>query len=145
MKRQLRSWQFECIESAVSKFQHTSHFLCQATPGAGKTFMVAKLAETLLQQGKIDLVFCFSPSRTVARAMTATFSEVLGKRFDGRIGAAGASHTYQSMNTLPQQHWRLLEEYRVLVVLDEVHHCSGFNEGDAPSVRIDVALADTLY
>jgi superfamily II DNA or RNA helicase len=130
VKRQLRSWQFECIESAVSKFKKTSHFLCQATPGAGKTFMVAKLAETLLKQEKIDLVFCFSPSRTVARAMAATFSEVLGKRFDGRIGAAGASHTYQSMNTLPQQHWRLLEEYRVLVVLDEIHHCSGFTEGD---------------
>lgn len=122
----LRVWQEECIERALSSFQNTNHFLCQATPGAGKTFMVAKLAETLLQQGKIDLVFCFSPSRSISDGMSTTFSKVLGKRFDGRIGAAGASHTYQSMSTLPEQHWRLLNEYRVLVVLDEIHHCSGF-------------------
>ena len=125
----LRSWQVDCIDSAVSAFQHKNHFLCHATPGAGKTFMVAKLAETLLQQEKIDLVFCFSPSRAVAQGMAATFSEVLGKRFDGRIGAAGASFTYQSMNTLPPQLWRLLDEYRVLAVLDEIHHCSGFTDG----------------
>lgn len=128
--KELRPWQLECIESAVSAYQHTSHFLCHATPGSGKTFMVARLAKALLQHDKIDLVFCFSPSRSVAHNMTTTFSKVLGKRFDGRIGAAGASHTYQSMSTLPEQHWRLLNEYRVLVVLDEIHHCSGFTDGD---------------
>jgi superfamily II DNA or RNA helicase len=122
---QLRAWQTECIEKALSTFQRQSHFFCHATPGAGKTVMVALVANALFQQGKIDFVLCFSPSRAIAEGVASTFSQILGRSFNGQIGAAGGSYTYQSMETLPKELWQVLCEHRVLVVLDEIHHCSG--------------------
>lgn len=122
---QLRTWQVECIEKALTVFQKQSHFLCHATPGAGKTVMVASVARTLFQQDKIDFVLCFSPSRAVANNVAATFRQILRRNFNGQIGAAGGSYTYQSMDTLPEELWQVLCEHRVLVVLDEIHHCSG--------------------
>lgn len=122
---ELRKWQVECIEKALSVFQSQSHFLCRATPGAGKTVMVASVAKALFQHDKIDFVVCFSPSRSVAHGVALTFSQILGRSFNGQIGAAGGSYTYQSMDTLPDDLWQVLHEHRVLVVLDEIHHCSG--------------------
>src|SRR5690554_893399 len=34
------------------------------------------------------------------------------------------------MNTLPKELWRVLRDHRVLVVLDEIHHCSGADSDD---------------
>lgn len=129
---QLRAWQVECIEKALADFQSQSHFLCHATPGAGKTVMVASVAKALIQRDKIDFVICFSPSRAVAHGVALTFSQILGRRFNGQIGAAGGSYTYQSMETLPEELWQVLHEYRVLVVLDEIHHCSGVAWENSP-------------
>jgi len=122
---QLRVWQNECVDEALQVFEHQTHFLCHATPGAGKTVMVASVAKALLERKKIDFVLCFSPSRTVAQSVAFTFGQVLGRTFNGQIGAAGGSYTYQSMSTLPKELWRVLSEHRVLVVLDEIHHCAG--------------------
>lgn len=126
----LRAWQRECIAQALSSFEHQAHFLCHATPAAGKTVMVASAAKAMFDQDKIDFVVCFSPSRTVSQSVATTFSRILGKSFNGQIGAAGGSYTYQSMATLPKDLWRVLSDHRVLVVLDEVHHCSGSNSDD---------------
>lgn len=122
---QLRAWQSECIAQALKSFERQPHFLCHATPAAGKTVMVASVAKALFERGNIDFVVCFSPSRAVAQSVATTFSQILGRSFNGRIGAAGGSYTYQSMSTLPSELWRVLSDHRVLVVLDEVHHCSG--------------------
>lgn len=121
----LRAWQLECIEKALLVFKSQSHYLCHATPGAGKTVMVASVAKALFQRGEIDFVICFSPSRAVADGVAATFRQILERSFNGQIGAAGGSYTYQSMDTLPEELWQVLHEHRVLVVLDEIHHCSG--------------------
>lgn len=40
----LRQWQQECVKKALTIYQHERHFLCLATPGAGKTHMAAELA-----------------------------------------------------------------------------------------------------
>lgn len=127
---QLRNWQSECITKALSSFEYQSHFLCHATPAAGKTVMVASVAKALFENKKIDFVVCFSPSRAVAQSVANTFSQILKKNFNGRIGAAGGSYTYQSMSTLPKELWQVLNEHRVLVVLDEIHHCSGSGSDD---------------
>lgn len=121
----LRAWQSECIAQALLSFERQSHFLCHATPAAGKTVMVASLAKALFEQDKIDFVVCFSPSRAISQGVATTFSQILGRTFNGQIGAAGGSYTYQSMATLPKDLWRVLNDHRVLVVLDEIHHCSG--------------------
>lgn len=121
----LRDWQISCISRALEHFTLTPHFLCQATPGAGKTRMAAWLARRLLEQNKIDLVMCFAPSCQVVESVRSTFSSVLGRRLDGQMGAVGAAYTYQAMEHRDENFWQLFDDYRVLVVFDEVHHCAG--------------------
>jgi superfamily II DNA or RNA helicase len=125
MTTQLRNWQRRCIDTALEHFTSTPHFFCQATPGAGKTRMAAELASRLLGQGKIDLVLCFAPSRQVVEGFRASFAAVLGRRLDGQLGAVGAAFTYQAMEYRDEAFWRLLDDYRVFAVFDEIHHCAG--------------------
>jgi len=125
MTSSLRNWQLSCIDTALEHFTATPHFFCQATPGAGKTRMAAELASRLLEQGKIDLVMCFAPSCQVVEGFRSTFSAVLDRRLDGQIGAVGTAFTYQAMEHRDEGFWQLLEDYRVLVVFDEIHHCAG--------------------
>lgn len=87
--------------------------------------MAAELARVLFEQSKIDLVFCFAPSCQVVDGFRTTFSQVLGKRLDGQIGAVGTALTYQAMDYQDDEFWRLLDEYRVFTVFDEIHHCAG--------------------
>lgn len=125
MTESLRDWQRRCIEKALEHFHFTSHFFCQATPGAGKTRMAAELSRCLLDQGNIDLVLCFAPSCQVVDGFRSTFSSVLGKRLDGLLGSVGGAYTYQAMEYRDEVFWRLLDDYRVFVIFDEIHHCAG--------------------
>lgn len=126
----LRKWQKECVRLAFEKYKNNRHFMCLATPAAGKTRMAAVLAKQLKTNGLIDFVICFSPSITVANSIKATFSDVLDARFDGVIGAVGKSYTYQSMLYLNEEFWEILANYKVLVIFDEIHHCAGDSEGN---------------
>lgn len=125
MIRSLRDWQSSCITLALEHFALTRHFFCQATPGAGKTRMAAELTSRLLEQNRIDLVLCFAPSCQVVEGFRSTFSAVLGRRIDGQMGAVGAALTYQAMEHRGESFWQLFDNYRVLVVFDEIHHCAG--------------------
>ncbi|MCJ0878010.1 DEAD/DEAH box helicase family protein [Pseudomonas sp. JI-2] len=125
MTRLLRDWQISCVERALEHFNASPHFFCQATPGAGKTRMAAELARCLLEEAKIDLVLCFAPSCQVVEGFRTTFMSALGRRLDGHLGAVGAAYTYQAMDYRDEAFWRLLDEYRVFVVFDEIHHCAG--------------------
>lgn len=87
--------------------------------------MAAELANRLLEQDKIDLVLCFAPSLQVVQSFRSTFAAVLDKRLDGLMGAIGAAFTYQAMMHLDKTFWRLLDDYRVFAVFDEIHHCAG--------------------
>ncbi|MGH1431799.1 MAG: DEAD/DEAH box helicase [Neptuniibacter sp.] len=122
----LRQWQSECIAKAISKYKSgKSHFLCLATPGAGKTVMASSLAKSLLTQDEIDLIICFSPSVIVANDFQSELECIIGKRFDGKLGSIGRSLTYQAMLSLREEFWQLFDEYRVFVIFDEIHHCAG--------------------
>ncbi len=128
----LRKWQKECVKQALYKYaQRKRHFLCLATPGAGKTTMAAEVAARLFDQGLIDFVLCFSPGKTIKNDIRNTLEARMLQRFDGFIGAKGASFTYQSMPFLDDKIWRLLKTHRVLVIFDEIHHCSGISLEDA--------------
>lgn len=122
----LRRWQSECVTHALNKYESGSnHFFCQATPGAGKSIMAATLAKKLLDKGIVDLILCFSPSVSVADSMRATFSGIINCPFNGSLGSIGQSLTYQSIQYLGDDFWRTIEKYRLFVVFDEIHHCSG--------------------
>ncbi|WP_373939222.1 DEAD/DEAH box helicase family protein [Vibrio kanaloae] len=130
----LRAWQQQCIDSAFDSFNnHKHHFLAQATPGAGKTFMAANLAKRMFENQMIDFVICFSPSKTVSKSITKCFSAELNCPFDGKLGTLGSSITYQSLRHLGKHFWETLSKYRVLCIFDEIHHCAGDNETNTNS------------
>lgn len=136
----LRAWQQACVKKAIKVYQSQSHFMCLATPGAGKTVMAAELAAKLIQMGKVDFVLCFSPSSEVNGSIRSTFSRRLQKRFDGLMGAIGCVYTYQSMSSLPLDFWQLLNSHNVLVIMDEVHHLKGIELDDANAWGQEVLL-----
>ncbi|MBZ0059578.1 MULTISPECIES: DEAD/DEAH box helicase [unclassified Leclercia] len=136
----LRQWQQDCVNDALKIYQNARHFLCLATPGAGKTRMAAELAFRLYKSGKIDFVLCFSPSVSVSKSIHDTFSQRFGARFDGVIGAVGCSYTYQSLLFFNEDFWSLLKLNRVLVIFDEVHHCSGTSVENANSWGEEIIL-----
>nr|WP_248393319.1 DEAD/DEAH box helicase family protein [Vibrio cyclitrophicus] len=128
----LRQWQSECTELALNRYQKGQrHFLCLATPGAGKSVMAAEVASRLLEKDKIDFVLCFSPSSAISKGLASTFKSRLNCRFDGVIGALGASYTYQCLSFFDESFWTLLSNHRVLVVFDEIHHCAGLSTVEA--------------
>ncbi|WP_234782753.1 DEAD/DEAH box helicase, partial [Vibrio anguillarum] len=62
---------------------------------------------------------------SVADSIKRTFSKTLHCTFNGGLGSIGQSLTYQSIQFLNDEFWRILTKYRVFVVFDEIHHCSG--------------------
>ena len=129
---QLRRWQHEAVKAALTKYEtEHPHFLCLATPGAGKTFMASRIAKELMDSGKIDLVFCFSPSVNVATSFQASIESQLKCKLDGLLGSKGRSLTYQSMPSQDLSFWSLLSQYKTLVIFDEIHHCAGDNLDNA--------------
>jgi superfamily II DNA or RNA helicase len=128
----LRQWQSECIELALKQYlDGYSHFLTLATPGAGKTLMASELANQLLTKDLVDLVICFSPSSIVSQDFSDSLQLKTQERFDGLIGAKGRSLTYQNLQFLNDDFWRLFTRYRVFVIFDEIHHCAGSNVDNA--------------
>lgn len=138
---QLRQWQSECVNHALEHFHaNQRHFLCLATPGAGKTIMAAEVAAKLFEQNLIDFVLCFSPSVNISQGIQKTFSHRLECRFDGLIGSVGSSYTYQGMLSFKEDFWQLLKRNRVLVIFDEIHHCSGSTLEDANAWGEEILL-----
>ncbi|HHX8676714.1 DEAD/DEAH box helicase family protein [Vibrio alginolyticus] len=136
----LRVWQAECAEQVINKFTSNKrpHFFCQATPGAGKTVMAAEVAKQLLARHMIDLVLCFSPSLSVAEGMQKTFAWKLKCSFNGGLGSLGGSYTYQSIRFLDENFWKTVNKHRILVVFDDIHHCSFENDGRSNSWGLDI-------
>jgi hypothetical protein len=87
--------------------------------------MAAEVVTNLFEQDLIDFVLCFSPSVIISNDIRLTLERRTSYRFDGIIGAKGESFTYQSMQYLNDEIWRLLRTHRVFVIFDEIHHCSG--------------------
>ena len=129
----LRNWQHECIAQALNHYESSSHFFCQATPGAGKTKMATELAMRLYNAGKVDFILCFTPSISVSNGFHDALSKRFCRRFDGKLGAIGGTYTYQSMAYLTNAFWEIVDHHKVLVIFDEIHHCSGSTEEDANS------------
>lgn len=135
----LRAWQTECLMTVKSHYKENSkHFLCLATPGAGKTVLAAEVAAYLFETGQIDFVLCFSPSITVAEGIKDTFSRRLNCNFNGVIGSIGCSYTYQNMRFFNEDYWNIIKNNRVLVVFDEIHHCAGSSLDDANAWGQDI-------
>jgi superfamily II DNA or RNA helicase len=102
----LRRWQHQSATEALNKYNSgEQHFLCLATPGAGKTQMAAEVARRLFAQNKIDFVFCFSPSVATSKGMRDTLEGALNAPLTGLLGAKGVCVTYQSLNYKDKGFW----------------------------------------
>jgi len=124
-----RRWQEECLPLAINHFVSGNlYFSCVATPGSGKTKFSAYLAKALFDINLIDYVLCVAPSLTVKGGITETFKETLNNRFDGKFGSVGECITYQTFQFQYQELTERLSNFRVLLVLDEIHHCGGTQE-----------------
>lgn len=86
--------------------------------------MSACLSRQLLKQKQIDLVICFAPTVQVAGSFTRVMEEILEAQFDGQLGSLGGAYTYQAMSFRDERFWSLFDQYRVLVIFDEIHHCA---------------------
>ncbi len=127
----LRLWQQSCLANALSYYQSQRHYLCLATPGAGKTILAAEIANHMVSEGWVDFVLCFAPSVVVAHDFRETLESRLNARFDGQLGSRGWSITYQAMLSISPSLWQLVENNRVLVIFDEIHHCAGSEPDNA--------------
>ena len=119
----LRDWQQRCLTTALAQLSpEHPHFLCQATPGAGKMLMAAVLADQLLQRDEIDYVLYLGPSTEVVSRAEETLAEVAGYAMNGGLGARGGCYTYQSLRQCLRALQQLGAQYRVLLIWDESHH-----------------------
>lgn len=125
MSTRLRRWQTECLELAKTHYLNHGDFFVQATPASGKTRLAAEITRWLLEEGHIDFVICFAPTREVVAGIQRTFTVVLNQRFGDTLASVGAAYTYQSMEYQPEEFWALFTEYRTLTIFDEMHHCAG--------------------
>ncbi|MCD1587375.1 MULTISPECIES: DEAD/DEAH box helicase [unclassified Halomonas] len=125
MSTRLRKWQSECLELAKSHYLLSRDLFVQATPASGKTRLAAEITRWLLEEGRIDFVICFAPTREVVAGIQRTFTVVLNQRFGDTLASVGAAYTYQSMEYHPEDFWALFTEYRTLTIFDEIHHCAG--------------------
>ncbi len=128
----LRKWQRESVEQAINAYlEGIQEFSVLASPGAGKTIMSATLSKRLNDMGLIDFVLFLSPTVNVSSNVKKVFSGVLNRNFDGLFGSLGVSKTYQSLTSLNAEFWNIFDNFRVLVILDEVHHLGGQTSASA--------------
>ncbi|WP_458526464.1 DEAD/DEAH box helicase [Onishia taeanensis] len=137
----LRAWQARCIEQALQTLSDEHpHFLCQATPGAGKMLMAAVLAQELLQGDAIDYVIYLGPTTSVVERARDTLEKITGLAMHGRLGAGGTAFTYHALHHRLSELKHLCQQGRVLLVWDESHHAAGHSGGTSAANHWGVGL-----
>ncbi|SEK38513.1 DEAD/DEAH box helicase family protein [Halomonas daqiaonensis] len=137
----LRPWQAACIDQALATLSPShAHFLCQATPGAGKMLMAAVLTRELMARGDIDYVLYLGPTASVVERAAETLAQVTGKAMHGRLGASGTALTYQALRNCLEELQRLGRDARVLLIWDESHHAAGHADARESANQWGMAL-----
>lgn len=124
---QLRQWQRD-FKNEWEKTKDPS-FLCVAIPGAGKTVAALNVASDFLNEGSDRRIIIVVPTvnlRSQWQREAAAFgiqlqTQEFGANFKGNW--KGGVTTYQSLDTLAQLFRKICATNKVLVILDEPHHC----------------------
>lgn len=132
--QQLRAWQ----RRALTKYLSTAprDFLAVATPGAGKTTFGLRIARELLADRTVEAITVVAPTEHLKHQWAEAAARVgiaLDSRFSNSTGQTssdfdGVVLTYAQVAAHPFRHRVRTENYRTLVILDEIHH-----GGDAKS------------
>jgi len=125
---ELREWQKKASK-AVDRCE--SDFFVEATPGAGKTSFAAWTAKQKLTTGSVNVIIVVVPTLSLkeqwATALHANpFCIDAEHRYVGNgwpVGFQAIVITYQQMASDPANFNYLCHNRRVMVILDEIHHC----------------------
>jgi superfamily II DNA or RNA helicase len=111
-------------------------FLTVATPGSGKTAFALRVAGELLADGKVDRITVVVPTEHL-KIQWALAAAGVGISLDPKFSNSSAQTsseyhgvvvTYAQVASHPARHRVRTENYRTLVIFDEIHH-----GGDAKS------------
>ncbi|KUH98133.1 DEAD/DEAH box helicase [Mycobacterium sp. IS-3022] len=130
----LRGWQRRALVRYLGA--KPRDFLAVATPGAGKTTFALRVAGELLADGTVERITVVVPTEHL-KIQWALAATRLGLSLDPKFSNS-ASHTsseyhgvvvtYAQVASHPTRHRVRTENYRTLVIFDEIHH-----GGDAKS------------
>ncbi len=133
-KGSLRAWQRRALTKYLTS--RPKDFLAVATPGAGKTTFGLRVASELLADRTVERITVVAPTEHLKHQWAAAAARVgiqLDSNFSNSTGSTSADFdgvvlTYAQVAAHPHRHRVRTEEYRTLVILDEIHH-----GGDAKS------------
>ena len=130
----LRSWQRRALVRYLAA--QPRDFLAVATPGSGKTAFALRIAGELLAEGAVDRITVVVPTEHL-KIQWALAAAGVGIALDPKFSNSSAQTsseyhgvvvTYAQVASHPTRHRVRTENYRTLVVFDEIHH-----GGDAKS------------
>ena len=130
----LRSWQRRALVRYLAA--QPRDFLTVATPGSGKTAFALRVAGELLADGTIERITVVVPTehlKTQWALAAASVGMALDPKFSNSSAQTSSEYhgvvvTYAQVASHPARHRVRTENYRTLVVFDEIHH-----GGDAKS------------
>jgi superfamily II DNA or RNA helicase len=130
----LRSWQRRALVRYLGA--RPRDFLAVATPGAGKTAFALRIAGELLADDTVERITVVVPTehlKTQWAQAAASVGIALDPKFTNSSAQTSSEYhgvvvTYAQVASHPTRHRVRTENYRTLVVFDEIHH-----GGDAKS------------
>ncbi|ULE34250.1 DEAD/DEAH box helicase [Mycobacterium sp. IDR2000157661] len=130
----LRGWQRRALVRYLGA--KPRDFLAVATPGAGKTAFALRVAGELLADGTVERLTVVVPTEHLKiqwALAAARFGIALDPKFSNSAAHTSSEYhgvvvTYAQVASHPTRHRVRTENYRTLVVFDEIHH-----GGDAKS------------
>ncbi|MEO3758735.1 DEAD/DEAH box helicase [Mycobacterium sp. B14F4] len=130
----LRSWQRRALVRYLGA--RPRDFLAVATPGAGKTTFALRVAGELLADGTVERLTVVVPTEHLKiqwALAAARFGIALDPKFSNSAAHTSSEYhgvvvTYAQVASHPTRHRVRTENYRTLVIFDEIHH-----GGDAKS------------
>jgi superfamily II DNA or RNA helicase len=130
----LRGWQRRALVRYLGA--KPRDFLAVATPGAGKTTFALRIAGELLADGTVERITVVVPTehlKTQWALAAASVGIALDPKFSNSSAQTSSEYhgvvvTYAQVASHPTRHRVRTENYRTLVVFDEIHH-----GGDAKS------------
>ena len=136
--RRLRAWQQEALDIYLR--DEPRDFLAVATPGAGKTTFALRVASELLQRRIISRIVVVAPTEHL-KVQWAEAASKVGINIDPGLGGSmrgrskefdGIAVTYAGVAARVHHYRARTENFKTLVILDEVHHAGdALSWGDA--------------
>ncbi|MFT8394617.1 DEAD/DEAH box helicase [Propionibacterium sp.] len=154
----LRAWQTAALD--CYRTSNSRDFMAVATPGAGKTTFALRVAAEMLNARSVQRVTVVCPTEHL-KAQWAQAAARVGIQLDPGLGGSGRRGrsrqydgvvvTYAGVAARVFHHRARTDNFRTLVILDEIHHAGdalswgdAIAEAFAPAVR-RLALTGTPF